>query len=152
MGKYPGGETWKCLFGQYRMPFVETVNLMMAAQFDAWQLSHLVHDYLGIEKNPTFTEKEQAYIKTFGERTLQEIRSLGQQSRVTTIRSTGCYNHHMSEKSGFWNVTTSKGVSEANALTSTFKGSSMFVDKCIGYDCGKGCSNGFQQLNHLLLV
>merc|ERR1712113_983922 len=117
------------------------MGLMMAAQFDAWQLSHLVHGYLGIEKNPTFTDGELAYIKTFGERTLLQIRSLGRQSRVTTIHSTGCYNHHISEKSGFWNVTTSKGVSEAYALRRTFGKSSMFVDQCDGYNCGKGCSS-----------
>jgi len=151
--KHPGNETWKCLFGQYRMPYVATSNLMMAAQFDAWQLSHLVHGYLGIEKDPEFTKDELAYIKVFGERTLEQIRSLHRESHVATIHSTGCYNHHISEKSGFWNVTTSNGVSEARALTRCrVEGDAMYVDQCSGYNCGKGCSGGLEQLSNLLIV
>lgn len=35
---YPEGEQWKCLFGEYRLPFVKTPYLMSASQFDRYQL------------------------------------------------------------------------------------------------------------------
>ena len=35
---YPGDEGWKCLYGQYRIPFVRTPFLMSASQFDLYQL------------------------------------------------------------------------------------------------------------------
>ena len=35
---FPPGDWWKCLYGQYRLPFVETPYVMNAAQFDKFQL------------------------------------------------------------------------------------------------------------------
>lgn len=35
---YPGDEGWKCLFGEYRVPFLRTPYLMSASQFDHYQL------------------------------------------------------------------------------------------------------------------
>lgn len=35
---YPGDEGWRCLFGEYRLPFVEAPYLLSASQFDKYQL------------------------------------------------------------------------------------------------------------------
>lgn len=37
---YPGAEAWKCLFGQYRMPFVTTPYFANEAQFDSFQVDY----------------------------------------------------------------------------------------------------------------
>jgi hypothetical protein len=34
---YPGAEGWKCLYGQYRLPFVTTPYFLNSAQFDSFQ-------------------------------------------------------------------------------------------------------------------
>lgn len=151
---HPGAELWKCLFGQYRMPFVKTPNLMMASQFDAWQLSHLVHGYGGIETSPTFTASELMYIQEFGRKTYEQIVLLRNFTPdAGMLYSTACYNHHISEKSGFWITTTSAGFSEADAVTQILFGHGYYVDDCSGYNCGKGCGNsqvGQQPEEHLL--
>ena len=36
----PLGEGWKCLYGQYRLPYVETLYLLSASQFDKYQLPY----------------------------------------------------------------------------------------------------------------
>ena len=38
---YPGEEGWKCLYGQFRIPFVTTPYLMSASQFDKYQLPYV---------------------------------------------------------------------------------------------------------------
>lgn len=39
-----------------------TPHLMVAAQYDSWQLSHLVHGYDGLEEKPkAYTAAEQRY-------------------------------------------------------------------------------------------
>lgn len=140
--KYAGPDAWKCLFGQYRMPFVKTPNLMIAAQFDAWQLSHLVHGYSGIEKNPTFTADELKYIEKFGQMTLEQTVLLRNFTpRAGSVYSTACFDHHITEKPGFWTATTSAGLSESDAVSRIRFGSGFNVDSCAGYNCGKGCGS-----------
>lgn len=34
---------------------------MVAAQYDSWQLSHLVHGYDGLEEHPRYTGAERKY-------------------------------------------------------------------------------------------
>jgi hypothetical protein len=36
--QYSGANEWKCLYGQYRLPFVETPYIINAAQFDSFQV------------------------------------------------------------------------------------------------------------------
>merc|ERR1711974_492662 len=57
---YRGDERWKCLFGQYRMPFVRTPYLIIHARFDTWQLKNNVDTSDGIHKD------ELAFIRGFG--------------------------------------------------------------------------------------
>lgn len=37
---YPENEQWRCIFGEYRVPFVTTPYLMSASQFDKYQLPY----------------------------------------------------------------------------------------------------------------
>ena len=47
--EYPGDETWKCTFAQYRMPFVQNPFLLVASQYDSYQLGYNI----GLEPNGT---------------------------------------------------------------------------------------------------
>lgn len=36
--KFPPNELWKCMFGQYRLPYLRTDYIVSQSQFDSWQL------------------------------------------------------------------------------------------------------------------
>lgn len=139
------GELWKCLFGQFRMPHIKTPYLMVAAQFDGWQLSHLAENYEGIDSNPSFTSEQITYVEAFGSKTTALAQTLpSARTPWAIVYSAACYNHHLSEKSGFWSVTTSDGISQKDAvhflLRDDHRRSGMhLIDHCGGYECGSGC-------------
>jgi hypothetical protein len=139
------GELWKCLFGQYRMLHIKTPYLMVAAQFDGWQLSHLVEAYDGIDKSPSFTDDQTTYVDAFGLKTAVLSQTLPSATTPwAVVYSTACYNHHISEKSNFWTVTTSDGMSQNNALHLLLHDDHrhsriQLIDDCEGYECGSGC-------------
>jgi len=104
-----------------------------------------VHDYEGIEKNPSFSPGESKYVRAFGNKTQALLEGLSAQvSPRSIVYSTACYNHHITEQPGFYTVRTNSGVSEADAL-GMFLGvtalSSQLVDHCRGFNCGKGCGD-----------
>lgn len=37
--RYPGVEAWRCLFGQYRLPLVQTPYMLIQSQYDSYQLT-----------------------------------------------------------------------------------------------------------------
>lgn len=139
------GELWKCLFGQFRMPHVKTPYLMTAAQFDGWQLSHLVENYQGIDSSPSYTSEQRAYAEVFGAKTMALAQTLpSAMTPWAIIYSTACYNHHISEKSDFWRVTTSHGLSQNDAVQMLLQEDHRhsrieLIDECEGYECGSGC-------------
>ena len=116
--------------------------LMFAAQFDGWQLSHLVHGYTGIENDPAYSTQELGYVEAFGATTLANLSAL-RQPHGSMVYSTACYNHHISEKASFFSVRTSSGLSESDAVNLFLNGTGTsrerLVDRCQGYECGAGC-------------
>merc|ERR1719362_2713967 len=66
-------EHWKCVFGQYLAPKVKTPFFLVASQYDSWQLSHLVHNYDGIEKQPTYTSAQTEYVEAFAQLTRKKL-------------------------------------------------------------------------------
>jgi len=38
--KYPGAESWKCIFRQYRLPLLQTPFLISASQYDSFQANY----------------------------------------------------------------------------------------------------------------
>lgn len=137
------GEKWKCLFGAFRMPMLETPYILLSAQYDGWQLSHLVHAYEGIEKEPTYSDAEFSYVDKFGAQTLVDLKRL-KFPRGSLVYSTACYNHHITEKPSFFTVKTTGGVSQNMALGLFLNGTVAYdlIDDCRGFKCGGGCSDG----------
>ncbi|CAE7352368.1 notum2 [Symbiodinium pilosum] len=131
---YGHEEAWKCLFGQYRMPFLRTPFLVIASQFDSWQLSHLVHGYSGIQTHPNLTRPELGYTEKFAARTQAGLTNLKQSMpKGSYIYSSACYNHHISEKRSFFTSATSSGLTESEALEA------IWTHNGEGFNCGRGC-------------
>ena len=114
-----GDEPWKCLFGQYRMPFLETPYLMVASQFDGWQISNEVLGYNGIVPEPTLDAAELAYVDALANDTLSLVSALPTKKvsdPKSSIFSIACYSHHVSEKTKFATEKTDTNISQADAL------------------------------------
>lgn len=62
-------EQWKCLYGEYRMPFLQSPYLIVAAQYDSFQLSHDLETEPGVAAAPPFGGEMLVYADMFGERT-----------------------------------------------------------------------------------
>ena len=103
-------EKWKCLFGEYRFPFLMTDHLLMTDQFDGWQLSHDIHGYDGIEAAPVYTDSELDSVIKIGKETHALLKTL------PNAWSTSCYAHHISEGDGFFKVRNNLGLSQEDAL------------------------------------
>jgi len=136
---YKGSE-WKCIFGQYRMPFVSTPYFMAASQYDSWQLRFDVcDDQLGCN----ISDAAMPYTDDYGVLLQQFMLATPplRYRKQSAVYSQACYNHHMSESDKFSSVTTSDGLSENDALKVYLKQPEgyQWVDECQGYNCGGGC-------------
>lgn len=124
---YSRNDAWKCQFGQYRLPFLQTIPyLLIASQYDAYQLG------LNTGTNPPYKDAALTeYAEMFANETSQDLKTLATQSQTTTSGlprtdasskvnayfSWACYNHAVSESIAFSTVTTEIGVSQFDALT-----------------------------------
>jgi len=136
-------EIWKCLFGVYRMPFVKTPYLLLVQEYDSWQLSHLVHDFDGIETVANFNVEELLYVGKFGAQTLVDLKNL-RRPTGSMVHATACFNHHITEKTTFYTVKTTDGISQNMALSRFLNGGTRCkdsIDDCAGFECGGGCSS-----------
>lgn len=142
-------EQWKCLFGQHRMPLLRTPHLMVAAQYDSWQLSHLVHGYDGLEEKPKpYTAAEQRYAEEFAAKTRLELTRLKTlQLPGSSLYSSACYEHHISEKRSFWSKKVN-GLSQAKALTQLDTAPGVTIAGCTSYNCG--CANETEEITAVL--
>ena len=127
---------WKCVYGQYRLPFVNTPYFVIAQQYDSFQLG----EDMG---HAPVTDDERSYADAFGAATRALVSTLPNHNTASAaVYSQACYNHCVSTSSSFYTKTTDEGVSESAALglwlddpTSNMR----WVDTCVGYGCGSGC-------------
>jgi hypothetical protein len=139
------GDGWKCLYGQYRMPFIKTRYLIVASQYDSYQLSYnvgrepMAGHYLDLGAD--------YYARTWSQQTHTQLKLLsGSFSNHTTSSNTNfyhswaCYNHDVSETSRFYTL-TSVGVSQRDAVEALqFNSESRtWIEECNGIFCGSGC-------------
>ena len=152
---YPEKEAWKCLFGQYRIPLVETPFFMVASQYDAYQLLNNVLHY------PPYIGSALDYVNNFGnitQKMLKDLDSLGKKENA--YFSWTCFNHDVSETLGFIAYKVSSGVNQRDALEEYLdsigflpksfwrqlwlrlrnigKSRKSWIDQCVGFECG-GC-------------
>lgn len=135
------GEGWKCIFGEYRMPFVKTPYLLIASQYDAYQLSSNIGEdpqhgsYSSADKN--------AYAEEFAAKTESALLRLAKDSAVNYgIFSWACYNHAVSESSAYYTLTANAATQNdatAEFLTFALTETETWIETCSGVFCGTGC-------------
>jgi len=129
-------EEWKCLFGQFRFPFIESEYLLVADQFDGWQLSHDIHGFDGIEAEPEYTKEEVEAVEEFGKKQNALLGTLGGR-----VWASACYAHHVSEDDdGFLELKNSEGLSQKDALVDMLGGGEggrrgEWVDEVGAFEC-----------------
>ena len=107
------GEEWKCLFGQYRMPFLLAPYLLNAAQDDKFELPYnlagtTAAGYLPANWHPS----QLAYANAFGPQVLAVVNSLPTASQKRSgVFSTACFRHCVTDSAAFWNVAISQPAS-----------------------------------------
>jgi hypothetical protein len=159
-------ETWKCLFGVYRLPFLKTQYLLLASSSDSFQLGQ----QLG--HAAPFSPNEAAYADAFATATLAGLATLpavdaaeaaaaaagnsgGMAGEIhgsnnppnAGVYSQACYNHAVSTGSQFYASATDDGLSEAGALALFLSGLGSStaaplrdIDGCGTFACGTGCA------------
>jgi len=126
---------WKCLMGEYRMPYVLAPYIIVASQYDEFQL----HNDVGW---PNSTDKL-AYVKSFANRTRTLMTTLS--SPHHAVFSQACWSHDLSPRKGFFRE-SAEGVSMSSAVLQFVKhfaerGEALaWMDSCTGFDCGRGCA------------
>ena len=99
---YPGDEGWRCLYGQYRLPYVTTPYLLSASQFDRFQLPYNEGSNPPYAPGPNLT-----YALTFqaAVRTVMLNLPTAAQPR-SAVYSSACYKHCTSTLAygAFWGV------------------------------------------------
>ena len=100
----------RCLFGQYRAPYLQTPFFASQAQFDSFQLE------FALGGNPPTNASQIAFADTFQKDTLALARSLPTASQPHSgMYSSSCLLHCVTDGPDFWTVTVN-GVSLQKAL------------------------------------
>ena len=139
---YQGPEAWRCLFGQYRLPMLETPYGLNADQFDTFQLEY----NLGGTMPPRYAN-QYAYADSFGAATLAVVSSLPAAGQVDSgVFSPACFHHCVTLTEGFWGI-QAEGITFSDAVRWWFFGG------CPQEDCPNGlptqviehCDEGYQR-------
>jgi hypothetical protein len=160
---YPYEEQWKCLFGQYRMPLLQTPYLLNAAQDDKFQLPYNIGGTTPAGYDPQSWHPDQlAYAQAFGPAVLAVVNTLpaAGQSR-SAIYSTACFRHCVTDSAAFWNVAiTAPAASGGRAARPTLPVSLRdvanewyfgrppepyrLVQQCTGFRCGNCTTKAYK--------
>ncbi|CAE7897096.1 notum, partial [Symbiodinium sp. KB8] len=144
--QYPA-EPWKCIMGQYRMPHLRTAYLMVASQYDSFQLEK------NLGHKPPFDDAEKRYAEGFAQKTRALALSLRTQWPETgsqnAVFSWACYEHATSlSRAGFDEHACGQNSTTLDSATAQFLGLSpatgsprvlSWVDTCTDFACGPGC-------------
>jgi O-palmitoleoyl-L-serine hydrolase len=141
---YPGDQGWKCIYGQYRMPFLQTPYVLIASHFDSYQLNkNLGADPIdGKYANSDMDD----YAADFAVKTKQSLLELYDNAPTNLpqgpalIHSWGCYNHDKSQSSGYY-AYSSNGVTQYDATISLEDkvDKRAWIEECGGNFCGADC-------------
>ena len=131
--------TWKCLFGEYRMPLVRTPFLAIGAQFDTYQLDHLLGCGTWACGTPK-TADDAVAVDAFAHATANLARSLAVGARA--IYSSRCHRHAVSLNDADFGTRDCGGASSLEGMLLAFLEQptsalpiSWVDDSCEGFDC-----------------
>lgn len=86
--QHSGPDAWKCMYGQYRLPTLQTPYFLVASQYDAYQLANEIGSI-------PLSSKEKAYADGFAKATRALGKQLADKSGVA-VYSWSCFNHMVS--------------------------------------------------------
>eukprot|EP00948_MAST-09A_sp_MAST-9A-sp1_P003952 g3952.t1 len=137
-------ESWKCIFGSYRMNYIEEPFVAIASSFDAFQL-YINFNHYPIA--PLLSSGEKEYAEHFHNTTIEKIQDIinNQQSQSqVTFLSWSCLDHSISLKhSGYFeenvNNHTMKNVLGVILNKANNPRKRALIDSCDTVACGSGC-------------
>jgi len=131
-------EPWKCIFGAYRIPFLETNYMLVSAQFDSYQLGQ------DLDSSKPQTAREIAFADSFGEAMKNTFATLEEVPKIGWLHySLPCFDHAISTSSSFFSVEDENGVTWEKAL-------SLFLDDVsANVDLVDKCSDGYEKCTSL---
>lgn len=140
-GTYSGADGWKCIYGQFALPFVRAPFLLHSYQYDQFQISQ--NEAVSVPQTPA----QLAYAEEFRTYTRGNASADMPNTSVVAAMLPACYKHCNTEGSTFATLAT-LGYTLENAVVSWWAavtgggGASVpkFVqDNCSGFNCGTGC-------------
>merc|ERR1712196_262202 len=96
--QHTGDDEWKCMYGQYRLPTLQTPYFVVASQADSYQLGNEVG------RTPS-SDGEVQYANEFAAATRELGSQLSKMDRVG-VYSWACYNHCVSTSDSGYNSHT----------------------------------------------
>jgi hypothetical protein len=100
---YPGDEGWKCLFGQYRVPFTRTPYLISASQFDLFQLPY--NEGALPPPHGLYAGASLAYADAFQRAVRAVVLDLPTAAQAgSAVYSSACFKHCVTMIGSFWGV------------------------------------------------
>ena len=116
---YPGNNSWKCLYGQYRIPFVKTPYLLSMSQIDAFQLPY------NEGGKPPYIGAAGAYADEFQVAMRDVALQLPtSQQAGSAVFSSACFKHCVCTIGAFWGVKVN-GKSLSHYLGAWYLGTNM---------------------------
>jgi hypothetical protein len=118
-GIYDMSQAWKCLYGQYRLPFVRTPFLVSASQFDKFQYvarggplaaptpSERALRRLGYNEggNPPYNASQVSYADAFQLQVRSVLSGIPTAEQPgSAVFTSACFKHCVSQLSSFWGV------------------------------------------------
>lgn len=140
---YPN-EAWKCLHSAYRLPFVHTPYFMSHPLYDVYGISmNLFGRYLDGDWRLSYKQKRWA--EEYRREVIQYLpRPTGESGN--TVFSPACYVHALFADPVFYTI-AADGVLLVDAVRnwltalSAEAATKMYVDHCVGFNCGQITGN-----------
>merc|ERR1712166_711420 len=155
---YTGTDSWKCIFGQYRIPTITTPFFLVASLYDWYQLLFDLGIPARAAENPLnafLTDSDKTYAENFASKTKALAKSIqtgwsGTSSYGAGVLAWDCYNHMTSVHDNGFNeftcafdeagMTTTMhsalfqylGWTSCNSASPT----NQWIADCVGFACG----------------
>ena len=139
-----GDASWRCLFAQFRLPYLITPYLLLASQYDSFGL--YANSATRDVHTPPITAAQLEYSRTFANETAQQVRSLHHAAstagRMMGGFSWACFGHQTALAQDTFDVLRcgSGNGTMGEALSRLIDGEAVnWIDECVGLDCSPMC-------------
>lgn len=131
---YPEDEWWKCLFGEFRLPFVTTPYILNAAQFDNFQVPY------NEGANPPYDAAQLAYAESFQQAVLTALAPVPTAAQAQSgVFSSACFHHCVTQETDYWGIKVDNQSFRDVSADWYFRSDYPIrvVERCTGFRCGE---------------